>query len=180
MGFTHSSFVTGGEAMDRERYGDIYHALYERAEALGYECAGFEIVKEDGMDIIRLYLEMPGGINTGDCELVSRDVSEYLDTVAEDLPERYFLEISSPGLERPLFRPEDYRRFAGSDAQLHLKGGRSVKGKIVTAADNGDVTISAQDGERVVPCEEIKRGHLLYVPQTGQKKTFKKIPKKKK
>ncbi len=167
--------------MDRERYGEINLALRERTEALGYECAGFEVVNENGMDIIRLYLEMPGGIDTTDCENVSRSVSEYLDTIEEELPERYYLEISSPGLERPLFTAEDFKRFAGEDAKIYMKqGGRVVSGKIVSVGEDGG-TVSIQSGteKRDVPLDGIKRAHLIYTPKTGQKKTFKKIPKKK-
>lgn len=167
--------------LNREKYSEIYNKLYEITETLGYECAGFEIVSEDGMDIVRLYLEMPGGVDTGDCEIVSRRVEEYLDTIEGDLPERYFLEISSPGLERPLFTPNDYKRFAGSDVQIYLKkGGRKVRGVIAGVSPEGAVLVNTIDGEKCVPFEDIKKGHLVYVPQTGQKKTFKKIPKKKK
>ena len=117
--------------MNQEKYNEIYRAVCARVEALGYECAGFEAVSENGMNIVRVYLEMPGGIDTGDCEIVSRDVGEYLDTVEEDLPDRYFLEISSPGVERPLFVIEDYRRFAGNEVEISLKkGGKKIRGVI--------------------------------------------------
>lgn len=167
--------------MNREKYSEIHNALYQRAESLGYECAGFEIVSEDGMNILRLYLEMPGGIDIEDCERVSREVSDYLDTIAEDLPEGYFLEISSPGLERPLFVAEDYRRFTGKEAQIYLKkGSRALKGVLAGVTPAEEIVIRNSEGERQVPLDDIKRAHLIYVPQTGQKKTFKKIPKKKK
>ncbi len=158
--------------MNREKYGEIHSALYRRVESLGYECAGFELVSEAGLDILRLYLEMPGGIDIEDCERVSREVSEYLDTIEDDLPERYFLEISSPGLERPLFIIEDYRRFEGKEAQIYLKkGGRTLKGTLSGTPPAGEVVIKTAEGSRSLP---------IYIPQTGQKKTFKKIPKKKK
>ena len=80
--------------MNQEKYNEIYRAVCARVEALGYECAGFEAVSENGMNIVRVYLEMPGGIDTGDCEIVSRDVGEFLDTIEDDLPDHYFLEIS--------------------------------------------------------------------------------------
>ena len=180
VGYSHSSFVKGGAALDREKYSEIYHALYERAEALGYECAGFEIVNEEGMDIVRLYLEMPGGVDMNDCELVSRALGEYLDTIADDLPERYFLEISSPGLERPLFSPADYKRYLGSDLHILLKkGGRELTGKLISSDDNAAVLETAE-GSREIGYDEIKRAHLIFIPKTGQKKTFKKVPKKKK
>ena len=51
--------------MNQEKYNEIYRAVCARVEALGYECAGFEAVSENGMNIVRVYLEMPGGIDTG-------------------------------------------------------------------------------------------------------------------
>lgn len=166
--------------MDRERYAEINGALRERTEALGYECAGFEVVSENGMDILRLYLEMPGGIDTNDCETVSREISEYLDTIEDELPERYYLEISSPGLERPLFTHDDFRRFAGSEIKVHLKGGRVISGKIASVSEDGNtVTLLSGKDELKAELDAVKRAHLVYVPERGQKKTFKKIPKKK-
>lgn len=167
--------------MNQEKYNEIYRAVGARVEALGYECAGFEAVTENGMNIVRVYLEMPGGIDTGDCEIVSRDVSEYLDTVEEELPEHYFLEISSPGVERPLFVIEDYRRFAGNEVEVSLKkGGRKIRGVIAGTPSDCEVTLRTPGGETAVLLGDVKRAHLVYVPQRGQKKTFKKIPKKKK
>ena len=167
--------------MNQEKYNEIYRAVCARVEALGYECAGFEAVSENGMNIVRVYLEMPGGIDTGDCEIVSRDVGEYLDTVEEDLPDRYFLEISSPGVERPLFVIEDYRRFAGNEVEISLKkGGKKIRGVIAGTPSDAEVAVRTSGGETTVPLGDVKRAHLVYVPQRGQKKTFKKIPKKKK
>ncbi|WP_158096013.1 ribosome maturation factor RimP [Cloacibacillus sp. An23] len=167
--------------MNQEKYNEIHRAICGRVEALGYECAGFEAVSENGMNVVRVYLEMPGGIDTGDCEIVSRDVGEYLDTVEEYLPDRYFLEISSPGVERPLFVIEDYRRFAGNEAEISLKkGGRKVRGVIAGTPSDAEVTVGTKDGGVTVALADIKRAHLVYVPERGQKKTFKKIPKKKK
>ena len=167
--------------MNQEKYNEIYRAVCARVEALGYECAGFEAVSENGMNIVRVYLEMPGGIDTGDCEIVSRDVGEYLDTVEEDLPDRYFLEISSPGVERPLFVIEDYRRFAGNEVEISLKKGRKEnprRNRGDAVRRRGDRQDSGRRDDS--PLGDVKRAHLVYVPQRGQKKTFKKIPKKKK
>ena len=167
--------------MNQEKYNEIYRAVCARVEALGYECAGFEAVSENGMNIVRIYLEMPGGIDTGDCEIVSRDVGEYLDTIEDDLPDHYFLEISSPGVERPLFVIEDYRRFAGNEAEISLKkGGKKVRGVIAGTPSDCEIAVRTQVGETVVQLGDTKRAHLVYVPQRGQKKTFKKTPKKKK
>lgn len=166
--------------MKPEKYKEIYSAVYQRVEALGYECAGFEVTAEDGVNIVRVYLEMPGGVDTGDCETVSRGLSEYLDSVEAELPERYFLEISSPGLERPLFVIEDYRRFSGKEAQIILKKGRRSLRGLISVSDGGDIVVKTADGERVIPLEDIRKANLVYTPPRGEKKTFKKIAGKKK
>lgn len=167
--------------MNQEKYKEIHRAIYARVETLGYECAGFEILRENGADIVRVYLEMPGGVDTADCEIVSRAVGEYLDSVEEELPDRYFLEISSPGIERPLFVIDDYRRFVGKEVEISLRqGGRRLHGVIAGTLSDDEITLKIKNGETNVALNDIKRAHLVYVPNHGQKKTFKKIPKKKK
>lgn len=167
--------------MNQMKYKEIYSEVCARVEALGYDCAGFETISENGMNIVRVYLEMPGGISTSDCEIVSRDVSEYLDTVEEDLPARYFLEISSPGVERPLFRIEDYRKFVGKEIEISLKkNAKKARGAIVETPSDDEVIIERDGQKSKFSLEDIKRAHLVYRPQHGEKKTFKKIPKKKK
>lgn len=167
--------------MNQERYKEIYHAIRARVEALGYECAGFEALCEEGVNVVRVYLEMPGGVDTADCEIVSRDVGEYLDSVEDELPERYFLEISSPGIERPLFVIDDYKRFVGSEVEISLRrGNRKVRGVIVGTPSDDCVTVATKSCESEIVLNDVKRAHLVYTPQHGQKKTFKKIPKKKK
>lgn len=179
-GKSHSSFVEGGALLNRERYSEIHEELYKRVESLGYECAGFEIVTEAGMNILRLYLEMPGGVNIDDCERVSHAVSDYLDTIEDELPDKYFLEISSPGVERPLFSIRDYRRFEGKDVQIYMRNGRNFKGVLAGTEGESGVMVKCGGVLRTVSLDDVKRAHLVYVPPKGQKKTFKKIPKKKK
>ena len=167
--------------MDKKKYSEIHDALCEHVESLGFDCSGFELVSEGRTNILRIYLDIPGGVDLDDCERVSRAASEYLDTVEDALPDTYLLEVSSPGLERPLFVIEDYRRFAGEQAEIKLiKGSRQLKGILRGLSQEGEVLIETGDGERKIPFDDIKRANLVYVPQTGQKKTFKKIPKKKK
>ena len=167
--------------MNQEKYKEIYREICARVEALGYECAGFETVSENGANIVRVYLEMPGGVDTADCEIVSRDVGEYLDSVEDELSDRYFLEISSPGIERPLFVIDDYRRFVGNEVEISLRqGSKRLRGVIAGTPSDDCVTLATKTGERDVALSDVKRAHLVYVPHHGQKKTFKKIPKKKK
>ncbi len=166
--------------MNIEKVNEVFAELRIKIDSLGYDCAGMELVNESGMNILRVYLEMPGGIDLADCENVAREVNDYLDAVENVLPERYFLEVSSPGLERPLFTASDYGKFIGKEAALSLKGGKKAQGQIVSCGEDGTVVLSVSGEERNFPINDIKRGHLVYVKEGGQKKTFKKIPKKKK
>ena len=166
--------------MDKSKLDEIYSGLRERVESMGYDCVGFELAAEDGLNILRVYADMPGGVSLSDCELIARGVSEYLDENESSLPEKYFLEVSSPGLERPLFTPEDYRKFEGKDAKVDIKGGKSVTGIINGTEDDNNVHLLTSEGDVSVKFTDIKRGKLIYKEQKGQKKTFKKIPKPKK
>lgn len=167
--------------MDNSKLEEIFAALRGRVESLGYDCVGFELVTENCMSILRAYAELPGGIDLDDCERISEALNDYLDTVADSLPDGYFLEVSSPGLERPLFSANDYRRFAGSEANIHLKNGKSKTGTIGTVSDDeGSVILVCADGEQTVRFSTVKRARLVWKEAKGQKKTFKKLPKKKK
>ena len=165
--------------MDKTKLGEIYNGLRERVELQGYDCVGFELAAEDGMNILRVYVDMPGGISLSDCETVARGVTEYLDEHESSLPDKYFLEVSSPGLERPLFTPDDYRKFEGKEAQVVLKGNKIITGVITSIEEDGTIHLLTTDGDRTAPFTEIKKGKLIYKEEKGQKKTFKKIPKKK-
>ncbi|HAJ93885.1 MAG TPA: ribosome assembly cofactor RimP [Synergistaceae bacterium] len=178
VGRAHSSCFTGGYTVDKIRLSDIYCGLRERIESLGYDCVGFENVTEDEMKILRVYVDLPGGVNLSDCEAVAREVNVYLDEMETSLPERYYLEVSSPGLERPLFTPEDYKAFSGREAQVSLKSGKKIAGIINGVDDDGSVHFLFADGESSVPFADIKKGKLVYKEEKGQKKTFKKIKKK--
>lgn len=166
--------------MNKERLDVIFAELKNRISLLGYDCAGSELINEDGMNLLRVYLDMPGGVDLSDCETVAREVTDYLDTVEKDLPEKYFLEVSSLGLERPFFSAEDYTAHIGKEARLVVKGNKEIVGLIKAVNENISVVIALKDGDRTVLFSDIKRGSLVYKKETGEKKTFKKIPKKKK
>lgn len=164
--------------MEKIKLSNIYSVLRERIELLGYDCIGFENVTEDEMKILRVYVDMPGGVNLSDCEAVAREINVYLDEIESSLPERYYLEVSSPGLERPLFTLEDYEAFSGREANVSLKGGKKISG-IINGTDNeNNVHFLFADGENSIPFADIKKGKLIYKEEKGQKKTFKKIKKK--
>ena len=167
--------------MDKAKMEEVFDAMRAKVEALGYDCVGFEFAGEGGEETLRVYADMPGGIDLNDCQTISEALNEYLDSVAESLPDGYMLEVSSPGLERPLFRPDDYRRFTEQEAAVALKTGKNARGLIKAVSEDGsELTLLCEDGERVFKFSAIKRGNLVYHEEKGQKKTFKKQPKKKK
>ena len=89
----------------------------EAVEAEGYELVHVEYLPRGAASILRLYIDRPGGVTVDDCQHVSRHVSVLLD-VEDLIPHHYVLEVSSPGIERPLFKQSDYSRFAGKEIRL--------------------------------------------------------------
>lgn len=151
------------EALDR--------SIRERVERLGYECVHISIGTDSAQRRVRVLIDSLGGITVADCETVSRAVNRFLDELDEnDMPElagRYYLEVSSPGVERPLFTPEHYGRFRGREARLRLnepvEGRKSLTGEIVSA-DAAAVVLFVPDEEReiAVPFGNIKSGSLVF------------------
>lgn len=140
--------------------------LASLVEDLGYESVGVEVVKESGLPVLRVYIDSLGGIGVDDCARVSRHLSEYLDVHEDLFSTRYTLEVSSPGLERPLFRKEDYRRFAGRRAHLKLskkiEGKKQMTARLEGFSDEGVCLLLEEGTELVVPFEVIVRAHLIF------------------
>jgi len=105
---------------------------------------------------LRLFIDHPEGVTLAMCERVSGLLGEYRD--------RYSLEVSSPGQDRPLTKPQHYTRFLGRHARVRLREARdgrgSVTGELVGASEE-DVTIAAQDGVVTIPYEQIARSNLV-------------------
>ncbi|GEO65854.1 ribosome maturation factor RimP [Levilactobacillus spicheri] len=86
-----------------------------------FDLVDVEFVKEGKSWYLRIYIDKPGGINIEECALVSDEVSEKLDALDPDpIPQAYFLEVSSPGAERPLKKPEDFDRAVGDYIHVSL------------------------------------------------------------
>lgn len=117
-------------------------------EEQGFELVDVEYVKEGGTMYLRAYIDKPGGIAVNDCETVSRAFSDLLDK--EDyIADSYILEVSSPGLGRPLKKEKDFKRSVGKAVEIRLY--RAVDRKkefegILTAYDDQSVTIEQEDG----------------------------------
>jgi len=105
---------------------------------------------------LRLFIDHPDGVTLALCERVSGHLSDYR--------ERYSLEVSSPGQERPLTKPQHFTRFLGRRARVRLRdaseGHKQLTGELVGASDQ-DVTIAAPDGVVTIPYEQIARSTLV-------------------
>jgi ribosome maturation factor RimP len=113
-------------------------------------------VEPVGSERLRVVIDHPDGVDLALCERVT----EHL----RDLLVDYGLEVSSPGPERPLSKPDHFRRFVGRRARLRLReprdGHRSYTGELVGASDD-EVTVAAEDGVLSIPYSEINRGNLV-------------------
>ena len=135
-------------------------------EAAGYELVDIEWKHEQGGWVLRVFIDGPGGIRHDDCERVSRDLSAVLD-VADVIPNAYSLEVSSPGLNRPLRTLSHFRRHVGQVARVRLhtgvEGRRNFKGKIVGVVDTDDKIIIDVDGrEWVLPLDDLDKANLEW------------------
>ncbi len=129
-----------------------------------------EFVKEGRDRYLRVYIDKPEDsveyVSIEDCELVSRYLSERLDE--EDLiEENYFLEVSSPGLDRPLLKDSDYVRFAGRQVDVSLyravNGKKQISGELIGLKD-GIVTVREENGEILsLPMEQISKTKLAVI-----------------
>jgi ribosome maturation factor RimP len=132
--------------------------------SLGYELVGVEYQSGGkGGGLLRVYIDSADGISADDCQKVSYQVSGVLD-VEDPIPGHYTLEISSPGLDRLLFRPEDFERFAGQQVKLRasspVAGRRNFKGRLVGMRD-GQVVIEQDDEEVSLAYEQVDQARLV-------------------
>lgn len=132
--------------------------------ALDLELWGCELVRQGKYSLIRVYIDRESGVDISDCEKVSRQVSAVFD-VEEPITEEYTLEVSSPGLERPLFRLEQFRKYVGSIIQLRIKkpqdGRKKFKGDLVQVDDNS-IVLSINGGEVEFQYTDIDKANLIY------------------
>ncbi len=95
-------------------------------EELGYDLVDLEFIKENGSNFLRFYIGKPEGISIDDCQKVSEIVEDILDEL-DPIEESYYLEVSSPGLDRPLKTDKDLKRNKGKDIEINLY--KSIDGK---------------------------------------------------
>jgi len=122
--------------------------LIPLVEEYGYELVDVEYVKEGGTWYLRAYIDKPGGISIEDCEMVSRRLSDILDE-KDYIDDSYILEVSSPGLGRPLKKEKDFKRSIGKEVEVRtyrmIDKQKEFTG-ILKAYDKDSVTVELEDG----------------------------------
>lgn len=150
-----------------------------RVESLGFELVDVETAGSKTRPILRLRIDRPdsteqSGVSLDDCARVSRAVEAFLDE-REDLGERYVLEVSSPGVERPLVRARDFERFAGREVSIktaHAIGerGKRIDGVLLGLSADDRVEVKVGDDVVAIARNDIRKAHLLYRWDENKKK----------
>ena len=137
------------------------------------------VVNQEGLELVWLdynagrkghlavYIDKPGGVTITDCERASRVLSDELDAY-DPIPQSYVLEVSSPGLERPLTDAADFQRFQGEAVKIYttdpVGGKKFFQGKLSAAGEEHIVIIPESNEAVEIPMEYIKKAHLWFQP----------------
>lgn len=155
----------------------IQDIVFEMVEPIAaeknLELVAVEYLKEGGNWYLRVYIDKEGGVDLDDCQSVSIEISDLLDK-KDPIPQAYFLEVSSPGIERILQRDKDFLRFRGRQVVLHtytaIDGKKKIKGELGQVNDqsielnpNNEQTIS-------IPREKISQVRLAWEEEEGKGK----------
>ena len=153
----------------QERLNALIHTT---VTGLGYEVWGYEYRPYAESALLRIFIDSPNGITVDDCGKVSNQIGAALD-VEDLIPVAYVLEVSSPGVDRVLFTPEQYQRYIGEKlkvrTQLPVQARRNFVG-ILRETTVETITLELEDGSCEIPYAVIDRGRLVYEMKTTPKK----------
>ena len=134
-------------------------------EGLGYECWGMEYLSHGKHSVLRVFIDGENGVMLQDCEVVSRQISGVLD-VEDPIAGEYALEVSSPGMDRPLYTLDQFERYVGHRVNLKLRmpfdGRRKFEG-VLKCIEGSDVVVIVDDSEYLLPIDSIDKANV--VPQ---------------
>ncbi|SHF76436.1 ribosome maturation factor RimP [Vibrio gazogenes] len=131
--------------------------------AAGYELVGLEFVRAGAHSTLRIYIDHDNGITVDDCAEVSRQVSAVLD-VEDPISVAYNLEVSSPGMDRPLFKSEHYEQFIGHEVNIVLKmavGNRRKWKGIIQSVDGETIVVTVDGQEEPFALSNISKANLI-------------------
>ncbi len=141
----------------------LQELLSPSVAALGYELLGCIYVPQGRRTILRIYIDKQEGVTIADCERVSRQLAAVLD-VEDPIMGSYSLEVSSPGIDRPLFTREQFQRFVGSKVNIKLHAAidnrRQFKGQLVNVIED-NVVVNVDGTEFTLPLTNIAKANLL-------------------
>ena len=160
----------GGGAADGKEREDVLsnkekqllEALSPRAAQEGVEIVTIEVVGSKKSPTIRVYIDTDHGVSFDELSVAQAWINDIMDEI-DPFPGAYMLEVSSPGIDRPLRTPEHFARFAGQTAQVKTKGpldGRSSFTGTIVSADEEAVVLDVDGAQVSVPMDVIKRAHL--------------------
>ena len=142
----------------------IRQLLQPVVEALGCELWGVDLQRGAKTKLLRIYIDKDNDlVGIEDCERVSRQASSILD-VEDAINGEYILEVSSPGMDRPLYEIGQYERYVGEDISLRLRfpyeGRRNFKGRL-TGVDGDEIILVVTDHEYLFPVEGIEKANVV-------------------
>jgi len=148
--------------VDRE----VLNSLIERVAAReSLELVHWDLVGPPGGLLLRIYIDKPGGVTHGDCQNLSRQIEMLID-VEEVIPSAYVLEVSSPGIERPLYKLSDYERFAGNRIKLRtsapINGQRTFHGRLDGVKENKVQLEADNSGHMEIPYDSVVRANIEF------------------
>ena len=131
---------------------------------MGYELVGIEFQGSTQHGTLRVYIDHENGIGVDDCVAISHQISAILD-VEEPIQQAYDLEVSSPGINRPLFKAQDYEQYSGHSAKIKmavpLNGRRNFKGVLRGVIDSRSVQIMVDNEGYDLPISDIAKANLV-------------------
>ena len=130
--------------------------------AMGFELLGIELIKNGHISLLRVYIDKFEGVNIDDCVLVSQQLTGLLD-VKDPIKGQYNLEVSSPGIDRPLFTDEQLKKHIGHVVMIKLRekyrGKRKITG-VLEAVNNLEIIIKCNENNEKIPSELIDKAKL--------------------
>jgi ribosome maturation factor RimP len=143
---------------------EILHSMIEPiVVSLGCELWGLEYLTQGRYTTLRIFIDGPEGVSLEDCEKVSRQVSSVMD-VEDPIDGEYTLEVSSPGMDRPLYTAAHYARYLGETVNLRLRmardGRRRFKGEIIKL-EGDDVVVNVEGKEITLPVDAIDKANIV-------------------
>ena len=137
--------------------------LTSPVEALGHRLWGLEYIQAGKHSILRVYIDNDNGIFIEDCAETSRQISAVLD-VEDPISTEFTLEVSSPGVDRPLFSSEQYASYIDETVKIQLTmpvaGSRNLKGTVI-GVEGQTLTLSVDGNELIIALDNIRRGNLI-------------------